>query len=134
MMAGSLFAAFAFAGANQLFKLFDGDDHDKEVRRHNLAMEDLTKAKEKWYEAEVLKKDEIARKKAELISAQQDIAMINKTLDNLSRVEIEYNKIKFSRKPELKDFYKPSEKMKYYESMFIGATGVAGGMTLGLML
>ena len=49
-MGGSLFAALAFSGTGYLFYLLDKGGYDEEVRRHNLAMEHLFKAREAWYE------------------------------------------------------------------------------------
>ena len=60
---GSLFAAVAFPGAGYLFYLLDKGGYSSEMKRHNLAVENLTKAREAWYEEEVRKKDEIARDK-----------------------------------------------------------------------
>ena len=50
---GSLFAAFAFSGAGWLFHKLDKGGYDKEMKRHNLAMEHLSKGREQWYEEEV---------------------------------------------------------------------------------
>ena len=48
MVAGGLFNAFAFAGAGYLFKMINSDGYGKELKRHNLAMEELTKAQQAW--------------------------------------------------------------------------------------
>ena len=76
----SLFAALAFSGAGYLFHLLDKDGYSAEIKRHNRAMEDLTLAREKWYEAEVRKKDEMNRKRQELVLAHQDMNVVNKAL------------------------------------------------------
>ena len=67
---GSLFAAVAFLGAGYLFHLLDKGGYSSEMKRHNLAIENLTKARESWYEEEVRKKDEIAKKRQELIASR----------------------------------------------------------------
>ena len=42
------FAAVSFAGAGYLFKFFDSNGYEKEMKRHNLAMEQLQKAKDEF--------------------------------------------------------------------------------------
>ena len=64
---GSLFAAFAFSGAGYLFRLINKNGYSEEIKRHNKAMEDLSRAREQWYEEETRRKDEIAEKRQELI-------------------------------------------------------------------
>ena len=47
---GGLFNAVAFAGAGFLFSKLNHTGYEKEIKRHNEAMEKLAKDKEKWYE------------------------------------------------------------------------------------
>ena len=47
------FAALSFAGAGYLFKLFDKNGYSEEMKRHNLALEELGRQKEKFDEEEV---------------------------------------------------------------------------------
>ena len=56
VVAGGLFNAVAFAGAGYVFHKLDKKGYEDEMKRHNLAMEQLTAAKEKWYEKTVKKK------------------------------------------------------------------------------
>ena len=53
VVAGRLFNAVAFAGAGYVFHKLDKKGYEDEMKRHNLAMEQLTAAKEKWYEKTV---------------------------------------------------------------------------------
>ena len=57
--ASGVFNAFAFAGAGFLFKFLDKNGYEDEMKRHNLAMEKSTAAKEKWYENQLAKKNEM---------------------------------------------------------------------------
>ena len=59
VVAGRLFDAVAFAGAGYVFHKLDKKGYEDEMKRHNLAMEQLTVAKEKWYEKTVEKKNKI---------------------------------------------------------------------------
>ena len=105
---GSLWAAIAFSGAGWLFHKLDKSGYDTKMKRHNLAMEHLSKAREQWYEEEVRKKDEMARKRQELLASRADLSTVNKALDALRKMNVVYNdgqtKRTFTKKPELKDF------------------------------
>ena len=57
--AAGVFNVFAFAGAGFLFKFLDKNGYEDEMKRHNLAMEKLKAAQDKWYENEVAKKNEM---------------------------------------------------------------------------
>ena len=137
-MGGSLFAALAFSGTGYLFHLLDKGGYDEEMKRHNLAMEHLSKAREAGYEEEVRKKDEMARKRQELLASKADLSTVNKALDTLRKMNVLYDdgqrKHTFDRKPELKDFYTLSDKMKHYQNLTMGITGLGGGMLLGLLI
>ena len=50
VLAGGLFNAVAFSGAGYVFHKLDKSGYEEEMKRHNEAMEKLSKAKEKWYE------------------------------------------------------------------------------------
>ena len=57
MVVGGLFNAFAFAGAGYLFNKLNHNGYKDEIKRHNLALEHLSKAKQEWYEEEVSRKN-----------------------------------------------------------------------------
>ena len=136
---GSLFAAVAFSGAGYLFYLLDKEGYSSEMKRHNLAVENLTKAREAWYEEEVRKKDEIARKRQELLSANADLSTVDKALDALRKITVIYTensgrKRTFTRRPELRDFYKPSTEIRNYQNLAMGVVSVGSGLILGLLI
>ena len=136
---GSLFAAVAFSGAGYLFHLLDKGGYSSEMKRHNLAMQNLTKAREAWYEVEMRKKDEIAKKRQELLFANADLSTVNKALDAIKRITLSYTenngrKRTFTKRPDLSDFYKPSTKMKNYQSLAMEIFGVGSGMVLSLLI
>ena len=60
VVAGGLLNAIAFAGAGYVFHKLDKDGYEKEMKRHDMAMEKLNAEKEKWYEKMVEKKNKIA--------------------------------------------------------------------------
>ena len=136
---GTLFAAIAFSASGWLFHKLDKSGYNEEMKRHNLAMEHLSQAREKWYEEEVAKKDEMARKRAELQQSKADLSTVNKALDLLRNMNVVYQdtenkKYTFQKEPQLKDFYTPSDKFKKYQNVTMGAVGLGTGALLGFLL
>lgn len=115
----------AFAGAGFLFKSLDENGYKEEMKRHNLAMEKLTVAKEKWYENQARKKNEMELLRQQLSDANADINKTNKALDNLKKITYE-NKT-FIREPHIPDFYEPSDEMKEYQHVAVELVGLIGG-------
>ncbi|CAB3978760.1 Hypothetical predicted protein [Paramuricea clavata] len=58
VVVGGLFNAVAFAGAGFLSSKLNHGGYEDEMKRHNRALEKLAKAKEKWYESQVEKKEQ----------------------------------------------------------------------------
>ena len=127
MVVGGLFNAFAFAGAGFLFSKLNHPGYQDEIKRHNLAMEQLSAAKQKWYEKEVARKNDIELKRHQLIEANKDLETTNKAL-------VEYNKAVTTgeqeqlSEPTLNDFYKPSKEMKEYQALTMAAVGLGTGL------
>ena len=67
------FAAVSFAGAGYLFKAFDKNGYEAEIKRHNKALEVLAKAKELFYQNEVKERDRIQQLRQQLADANIDI-------------------------------------------------------------
>ena len=89
-MAGGLFNAIAFAGASYVFHKLDKSGYEKEMKRHNEAMEELSKEKEKSYEKTVEKKNMIALLRQKLLDANKDLNETNGALHNLRTATEEY--------------------------------------------
>ena len=124
----SVVAAFAFSGASVLMRHLDQSGYQAEVERHNKALEDLTRSRERFDENEVLKKDRIEQLRQQLADANADISNTNKALDMLIQVQtIQFNGRSFDREPQLSDFYKPSDEMREYQMLFIGGIGLGAG-------
>ena len=120
-----------------VLNLLDKGGYDAEMKRHNLAMEHLSKAREQWYEEEVRKKDEMARKRQEPLASRADLSTVNKALDALRKINVVYDgntKKTFTKKLELKYLYKPSDKMKHHQNLTMGIVGVGSRMLLGLLI
>ena len=130
---GGLFNAVAFAGAGFLFSKLNHTGYEKEIKRHNQAMEKLARDKEKWYEKQVEKKEEIQKLRQELSDANADINKTNRSLlslakmnDRVVKLENEYNEGK-NNEPKFENYYKPSDEMEEYKNVVFLAIGVSGG-------
>ena len=131
----TIFAAVSFSAAGYLFKAFDKNGHDDEIKRHNKALEDLQKAKGTFYHNEVKQHDRIQQLREQLVDAKNDIVTTDKALDQLRQVQtIQYNGKTFNREPQLNDFYHPSDEMKEYQYIAIGVIGVGSGYLLTKMI
>ena len=128
MVVGGLFNAFAFAGAGFLFSKLNHSGYKDEIKRHNLALEQLSVAKQKWYEKEVARKNDIEAKRHQLADANVDIHITNKALLELNR----YSEVSKARseasKPTLNDYYKPSKEMEEYQALTMAAIGLGSGL------
>ena len=77
----------------------------EESKRHNRVLEELAKAKEKWYENQVEQKNKIQQLRQELSEVNADINNTNKVLDKLRQVtSIKYQGKTCSREPQLSNF------------------------------
>ena len=83
VVAGGLFNAIAFAGAGYVFHKLDRNGYEKEMKRHDEAMETLAREKEKWYEKTVEKKNKIALLRQEVQDANTDFTDANEALKKI---------------------------------------------------
>ena len=110
---GAVVNALAFSGTNFVFSKLT-DHGAKECKRHDLALEKLQKARDEW------SKDRMKRNKR-LREKNEARAYIN----NVNEAMLEYYRV-FAKqinplppKPELSDFYHPSEDQKNGELLFV---------------
>jgi phosphoribosylformylglycinamidine (FGAM) synthase-like amidotransferase family enzyme len=62
VVVGGLFNAVDFAGAGFIFSKLNAQGYKEEVKRHNQALEKLAKAKEKFFESELKRRNDEARR------------------------------------------------------------------------
>ena len=127
-MAGGLFNAIAFAGAGYVFHKLDKSGYEKEMKRHNEAMEKLSKEKEKWYEKTVEKKNKIALLRQKLLDANKDL---NETNDALHKLRTATEELE---EPTLNDYYEPSDEMEMYMNVVTGVIGPVSGFLVTKLL
>ena len=120
---GALINALAFSGTNAAFSLL-GDHGGTERKRHDLAMEKLSEAREDWNRERQQRLDFIGKTMQERRHAKQ-------TFSNLGDAMREYHKVTGQQlsplrdEPKLGDFYNPSRQRKDAEIAL-----VVGGMTV----
>ena len=124
IMAGTaLVNALAFSGNNFLFSQL-GDHGKEEMKRHNTAMEQLSKAREEYTKERQQRLDYINKTIREQKHAEQ-------TFGDLGVAMREYHKVTDQQLPPLRgepkliDFYNPSRQRKDAEIAL-----VVGGMTV----
>ena len=131
VVAGGLFNAIAFAGAGYVFHKLDKNGYEKEMKRHDEAMEKLNAEKEKWYERTVEKKNKIALLRQKLLDANKDLNETNEALHNLRTATEELEE---DKEPTLDDYYEPSEEMKRYMDIVAGVIGSTSGFLIARLL
>ncbi len=128
MVAGGLFNAVAFAGAGYLFQTFNKHDYDEERKRHDLALEKLEKARQEWNQKDIERNEKIAAQRRERADANEELKSVNKAFKDYDKVTtLVFEGKKFTRQPHVWDFYNPSDEMKEYMTLSVGAMGLIGG-------
>ncbi len=126
MVAGGIFNAFA----GYLFKMINRDGYGEEIKIHNLAMEQLARARQEWNQKEIEQRAKQAKLRQERSNANEDFKEINKSLKDYKKVTtLVFDGKKFTREPHIWDFYNPSDEMKEYMTLTIGTIGLVGGWT-----
>ncbi len=126
-VAGGLFNAFVFAGAGYLFQKFNKEGYGEETKRHDLAMEQLEKARQEWNQKDVERLEKAANLHQERSDADADFEKTNKSLKDYEKVTtLVFEGKKFTREPHIWDFYDPSDEMKEYMTLAIGTMGLVG--------
>ena len=121
---GAVVNALAFSGTNFVFsRLIDRGEVER--KRHDLALENLQRARDKWNEDRMKRLDFINKR---LLEKNEVKVYIN----NVDEAMLEYYQV-FAKKlkplppkPQLSDFYHPSEAQKNGELLFAAVgTGIA---------
>ena len=128
MAGGALINALAFSGTNAAFSLL-GDHGKAEMKRHNLAMEQLSKAREDWNRDRQERLDLINKTLSDQRHAKQTFSDLGIAMREYSEVTSQ-SLPPLRDPPKLTDFYNPSRQRKDAEIAL-----VVGGMTVvGLLV
>ena len=127
MAGGALVNAIAFTGTNFLFNQFG--NHGEEMKRHNLAMEQFTRDREKYSRRRQERLDYINKTLRQQKHAKQTFS----DLDKAGRL---YYKVTGDilpplKEPKFSDYYNPSTKQKNGELTFV-AVGMSA-LALGVL-
>ena len=137
---GGLFNAVAFAGAGFLFSKLNHTGYEKEIKRYNIAMEKLTRDKEKWYEKQIQRKEYLEKLRQQLSDANADINETNKSFKNLAAINYRVKKLQNEyqeeeeKEPKLENYYAPSKEMKEYDNIVFFIIGISGGYLVNKLI
>ena len=122
---GALINAVAFSGTNAAFSLL-GDQGKTERKRHDIAMEKLSEAREEYDKERQQRLDFISKTMREQRHAKQ-------TFSDLEEAMREYHEVTHQHlpplwdEPKLSDFYNPSRQRKDAEiALVVGGMAVVG--------
>lgn len=130
---GTIFAEASFSLSNKLFELWEPTDHSREQERHNKAAEGLQKEHEKWYQKRINQKTKLKELSSKEVQVQKDFGNTNKNFMELKRLDEKISETQrelnehLTKRPTLRDFYKPSEEMKNYQRV----TNMTEGAVVG---
>ncbi len=101
------------------------------MKRHNLATEALVKAKRKFYDKEVKRKDKLQELRQEIADANPDIEQTNKALDRLRDFQ---RVVQSYKEPKIEDVYSPSPNMRKYQKITSVGIGVGTGILVSRLV
>ena len=130
MVGGAIVNAFAFSGSSFLFSMFGNKQISEERKRHDLAIEQLQRARDQWARKRTERIDYIN----ETLKREHNAIAVFNDVDAAMR---EYNLVTgrqdlppLEQEPKLSDFYKPSDDQKTRELIFVAVgLGVTGLVT-----
>ena len=118
MLGGALANALAFTGSSYLFSSLSRGDLAKERKRHDLAVEQLTRAQIQWNRKRQERIDFINKQFRAERRAEAKFTELNDAMQKYHEVfGKELNPL--PPKPVLSDFYHPSENQHFREIAFI---------------
>ena len=125
MVGAAIVNAVAFTAGNALYDKFGRGDGSDERLRHDKAIEDLQKASTEWSEKRTATLDWINTKLHEKSDARNAFDDVDKALDFYNETHPD-GQIQLLIKPQLEDFYAPSNEQHYY-SLFVAT--IVGGIS-----
>ena len=125
MAGGALINALAFSGTNAAFSLL-GDHGGAERKRHDLAMEQLSKAREKYSEERQQRLDYLNKTISQQRHARQTFSDLGAAIQAYHEVTSQ-SLPPLREEPKLSDFYNPSRPRKDAElALVVGGMAAIG--------
>jgi len=128
LVGGALVNALAFSGSNYLFSMLRSSGVDEERKRHDKAVEQLQAAQSAWSRQRIERLDWINEELRRQNHAVQTFHDVDAAIREYSQVT-GHNLDPLDPKPQLSDFYVPSNDHKNREITFV----VLGMVTTGLV-
>jgi len=125
MVGAAIVNAVAFTAGNALYDKFGRGDGSEERLRHDKAIEDLQKASTEWNEKRTSTLDWINTKLRDKSNARNTFDDVDRALDFYNETHPD-GQIKLPQRPQLEEFYNPSNEQHYY-SLF--AATIVGGIS-----
>ena len=129
MLGGAVINGIAFTGAGELFRMFDKNGYAEEMKRHNLAQEQLNKATVEWDQQRKQTIDYVNLQLQKEHQSAIDFQHVDNALSYYNELH-PLNKVSIKNRPVLSEYYQPSEKMKNYEYLWI----IVGMTSLGVLI
>ena len=117
-ISGVVVNALDFRGTNFVFSQLT-DHGEEERKRHDLALEKLQRARDKWNEDRMKRLDFINKRLREASKARAYINNVDEAMAEYYRVFAKQTK-PLPPEPQLSDFYHPSESHKNGELLLVG--------------
>ena len=109
--------ALAFSGTNYLFSKFSGHG-EAERKRHDMALEDLQRYRDKWNQDRLKRLDFIKKRLRDKKEARDYIRNLDSAiLENYRIFGVKLNPL--PPKPQISDYYIPSDQQKSGELLFV---------------
>ena len=115
LIGGAIANAVAFTGSNYLFGLLGGGSEER--KRHDEAVEKLQKATAEWNKKRAERLDFVNERLREQGLAEQDRRDVDAAMSLYAQVT--GKQIELPHKPQLSDFYVPSEAQRDRELAFV---------------
>ena len=118
LVGGALVNGLAFSGSNYLFTILRSSGVDEERKRHDKAVEQLQAAQASWYRKRTERHDwinEELRRQGHAIRSFRDV---DAAMQEYAQVT-GHNLDPMGPKPQLADFYHPSDSQKDREITFV---------------
>ena len=132
IVGGAILNATAFVGGSYVAKAASGGDdmkeeHEKELKRHDLALENFNKDRELWLEHRQKVLDFIAKQKNLDVHARQNLVLTDQNLNLYLEFHPESTQstlTSLENEPEFSDYYQPSDDMKLYQYIYLAGGGI----------
>ena len=129
MVGGAVVNALAFSGSNYLFSKLNRHDSTEEIKRHNAAMEELTKARDAWNKKRTQRINFINEQFKRQSHSIQTFSDVNLAMKEYA-VRFGKQLPPLEPEPVLEDFYVKSDTQEKNEILFVtlGMGIIVGGV------